>query len=268
MSRSLYDECMSAEAPQEDMLNICYNTYQAIESFVEDLELTIFDEMVMEGYSYEDIATESIGSKIKGAFSKLRKGKNAEANRDLQEVVGELREEEENVETEEEEKRLLTKKKAAIGAAAAAIAATAVILAKRNKKQKAEAISKHASQIVKKAENARSLSVSDVEKVINQARKIDVERAKDQAKSANVFTMTSKPSFYVPPAQGSKASRKENKRMSNSNSGNDRVNVFTMSSKPKMGFNNPKITKSEKDQYSRSKASARQANVATFKSPF
>ena len=79
-----------------------YNTYVAMENFISEMETEMGIEMVMEGYSYEDIATESIGSKIKGAFAKIRKGNKSEGKRELKEVTDELKEEEANAETPEE----------------------------------------------------------------------------------------------------------------------------------------------------------------------
>ena len=153
-------------------INELYKTYYSLESYINELESQLIIDLALEGYSYEDIATESIGSKIKSAFSKIRKGNKSEGERELKEVTDELKEEENNAETEEEKKKLSTKKKIAIAAAIAAMTATAIALAKsKNKKdrQKAEIIQKQVKAVSKTVSNKAPhvKAVSKVSKTVS-----------------------------------------------------------------------------------------------------
>lgn len=148
-----------------------YATYVAMENFISEMETEMGIEMVMEGYSYEDIATESIGSKIKGAFAKIKKGNKSEGERDIEEVVSDLQEEESSIETPEEKKKLSNKKKVAIAAGIAALASGGVILAKsKNKKdkQKAELVKKQAEKL-KPLLYKDDVSVKDVNTALKSA---------------------------------------------------------------------------------------------------
>ena len=148
-----------------------YNTYVAMENFISEMETEMGIEMVMEGYSYEDIATESIGSKIKGAFAKIKKGDKSEGERDIEEVVSELQEEESNAETPEEKKKLSNKKKIAIAAGIAALASGGVILAKsKNTKdtQKAGLIKKQIEKL-KSLLRKDDVTVKDVNTALKSA---------------------------------------------------------------------------------------------------
>ena len=162
-------------------INELYNTYYSLESYINELESQLVIDLALEGYSYEDIATESIGNKIKGAFAKIRKGNKSEGKRELKEVTDELKEEEANAETPEEKKRLSTKKKVVIAAAIAAMTATAIALAKsKNKKdkQKAEVIQKQVKAVSKivsnKAPHVKAVSKTVSNKAPEEIKTNDV----------------------------------------------------------------------------------------------
>lgn len=173
-------------------INELYNTYYSLESYINELESQLIIDLALEGYSYEDIATESIGSKIKSAFSKIRKGNKSEGEKELKEVTDELKEEENNADTEEEKKKLSTKKKIAIAAAIAAMAATAIALAKsKNKKdkQKAQVIQKQVKAVSKTVSNKapEEIETNDVPKTISMAKNtiLLLEKPKERADSQN-----------------------------------------------------------------------------------
>ena len=179
-------------------INELYNTYYSLESYINELESQLIVDLALEGYSYEDIATESIGSKIKGAFAKIRKGNKSEGERELKEVTDELKEEEENAETEEEKKKLSTKKKVVIAAAIAAMTATAIALAKsKNKKdrQKAEVIQKQVKAVSKivsnKAPHVKAVSKTVSNKAPEDIKTNDVSKTISMAK--NTVLLLEKP---------------------------------------------------------------------------
>lgn len=148
-------------------INELYNTYYSLESYINELESQLIVDLALEGYSYEDIATESIGSKIKSAFSKIRKGNKSEGERELKEVTDELKEEEASAETPEEKKRLSTKKKIVITAAIAAMTATAIALAKskdKKDKQKAQVI-QQASKNINRVMDDKEVEAETIEKL-------------------------------------------------------------------------------------------------------
>ena len=179
-------------------INELYNTYYSLESYINELESQLIVDLALEGYSYEDIATESIGSKIKEAFAKIRKGNKSEGERELKEVTDELKEEEVSAETPEEKKRLSTKKKVAIAAAIAAMTAAAIALAKsKNNKdrQKAEVIQKQVKAVSKivsnKAPHVKAVSKTVSNKAPEDIKTNDVSKTISMAK--NTVLLLEKP---------------------------------------------------------------------------
>ena len=187
-------------------INELYNTYYSLESYINELESQLIVDLALEGYSYEDIATESIGSKIKSAFSKIRKGDKSEGERELKEVTDELKEEEQEAETPEDKKKLSTKKKIAIAAAVAAMTATAIALAKsKNKKdkQKAEIIQKQVKAISNNVSNKEpeEIKANDVPKAISMAKNTVLLLEKPKEQKVDQKTKSKYKTFSEDPAK-------------------------------------------------------------------
>lgn len=77
----------------------------SVEAYMDQLEL----ELALEYYSEYDIATESLGSKVRGLVNKFKRSKNKEEQKEIKEEIDEnikeIKEEEKNAETPTEKKR-------------------------------------------------------------------------------------------------------------------------------------------------------------------
>ena len=179
MRESLLDVCLEGDVNNDVFENLFYleNEYNEINGILESLMTDFMADIALEGYSMDYALEANIVSKIKGAFSKLRKGKAtsdrsiiSEARDELKDSVSELKEEEENAETEEEKKQLSKKAKAGIAAAAAALIATSIIIIKKKgKKDKSAQKMEAAANSMKRLISSDNVSTPTAIKSMSEA---------------------------------------------------------------------------------------------------
>ena len=201
-------------APESYINDMTFEEFEeSMEAFMDSLEMDLAMEAAMEAEGEDEggaTKASGIGSKIRGAFAKLKRGKKngdqAEVNEaidEINEATDELEEAADAAETPEEKKKL--GKAAKIG-----IAAAATVLAFVGIKKGAEAASRYVTKLNNQYVNGNDIKGAKnlIRKAGNSIKSVDIKKSMQTAKERSAKKKEIKDAFVKIPKMQEKMKKK------------------------------------------------------------